>query len=328
VPEECLVSVPIWVWVATCVALLALFAYDLRLSTRYPHEMRTREAGVWVAAYILLAAGFAVGMGLVVNGRRAGEFVVGYITEYSLSVDNLFVFVVILSAFAVPKLHQRKVLNVGIMFALLCRGAFIAAGAAMLSRFEWMFYVFGAFLIITAVRLAIQGEHEHEKEESAMIRWAKRMPRSTGYHGGRVFTRIDGRRYATPMLAVMVVIGLTDVLFALDSIPAIFGLTREPYIVFTANAFALLGLRQMYFLIGGLLGRLVYLSKGLALILGFIGVKLVLEAMHGSGLDVPEISIAMSLGVIVGILAITVVASLVRARPTVSSEPRGGMPTE
>jgi tellurite resistance protein TerC len=320
------VSVPIWVWVATCIGLLAIFVFDLRLSERYPHEMRPREAGVWVAAYMLLAAVFAVGMGFVVNGRRAGEFIAGYITEYSLSVDNLFVFVVILSAFAVPKLYQRKVLNVGIMLALICRGAFIAAGAAMLSRFEWMFYVFGAFLIITAVRLAIQ-DQEHEQEESAMIRWAKRLPRSTGYDGSRVFTRIDGRRHATPMLAVMIVIGLTDVLFALDSIPAIFGLTREPYIVFTANAFALLGLRQMYFLIGGLLNTLVYLSKGLALILGFIGVKLVLEAMHGGGLHVPQISIALSLGVIIGILAVTVAASLVHTRRSVSSETRRGMPS-
>jgi tellurite resistance protein TerC len=307
------VNVPLWVWLASCAVLVAILVLDLVLSERRPHEMRPREAGAWVAGYVALAAIFAVGLGLIAGGQHAGEFVAGYITEYSLSVDNLFVFIVIMSAFAVPRLNQRKVLTVGIMVALILRGAFIIAGAAALARFEWLFYVFGAFLLITAVRLAVQNE-EKQEEQSAMVRWAKRLPRSTGYDGTRLFTRVHGRRFATPMLAVMLVIGMTDLLFALDSIPAIFGLTREPYIVFTANAFALLGLRQLFFLIGGLLDRLVYLSKGLAVILGFIGVKLVLEALHGSGVHVPQIPIALSLVVILGILAVTVIASLVHAR--------------
>jgi tellurite resistance protein TerC len=256
----------------------------------------------------------------------AGEFFAGYITEYSLSVDNLFVFVIIMAAFKVPVVHQHRVLLVGIVIALVMRGAFIAVGAAAINAFSWVFYLFAAVLILTAVNLARQGtEHDDaEFKENAALRTLRRMlPVTDDYHGARSFVRIDGRRMVTPMLIVMFAIGSTDLLFALDSIPAIFGLTQEAYLVFTANAFALMGLRQLYFLLGGLLSKLVYLSYGLSVVLGFIGVKLVLHALHennlpflngGQPVPVPEIGIGLSLSVIVGVLVVTTVASLIAVR--------------
>ena len=259
-------------------------------------------------------------------GRSAGEFFAGYITEYSLSVDNLFVFVIIMAAFKVPVVHQHRVLLVGIVIALVMRGAFIAVGAAAINAFSWVFYLFAAVLILTAVNLARQGtEHDDaEFKENAALRTLRRMlPVTDDYHGARSFVRIDGRRMVTPMLIVMFAIGSTDLLFALDSIPAIFGLTQEAYLVFTANAFALMGLRQLYFLLGGLLSKLVYLSYGLSVVLGFIGVKLVLHALHennlpflngGQPVPVPEIRIGLSLSVIVGVLVVTTVASLITVR--------------
>ena len=255
----------------------------------------------------------------------AGEFFAGYITEYSLSVDNLFVFVLIMAAFRVPAVHQHRVLLVGIVIALVMRGAFIAVGAAAIQAFSWVFYLFAAVLIVTAVNVARQGtDHDEEFSENALLRLMRRvLPVTPEFHGSRSFVRVAGRRMVTPMLVVMVAIGSTDLLFALDSIPAIFGLTQEPYLVFTANAFALMGLRQLYFLLGGLLSKLVYLSYGLAVILGFIGVKLVLEALHennlpfindGQPVPVPTVGIVPSLCVIIGVLAITTVASLVKVR--------------
>ncbi|MFL6115014.1 MAG: TerC/Alx family metal homeostasis membrane protein, partial [Catenulispora sp.] len=238
------------------------------------------------------------------------------VTEYSLSVDNLFVFVIILTRFRVPRAYQSQVLLWGVIMALVLRGGFIAAGSAVISSFSWIFYFFGAFLIYTAVKLATSHGDEDFKENRLLKRVRKAVNTTADYDGARLVTQVGGYRRFTPMLIVMVAIGSTDLLFALDSIPAIFGLTKEPYIVFTANAFALLGLRQLYFLLGALMDRLVHLTYGLSVILGFIGVKMVFEALHSSGVGhagpvtIPTIGIAASLSVIIGVLAITTVTSL------------------
>jgi len=319
-------TVPTWLWLVTIGGLTAVILLDLLIVGRRPHAVTIGEATRWVLVYVALAVAFGVGLWYFAGGTYAGEFFAGYITEYSLSVDNLFVFVIIMAAFKVPAIHQHRVLLVGIVIALVMRGAFIAVGAAAINAFSWVFYLFAAVLILTAVNLARQGTEHDDAEftENAALRTLRRMlPVTDDYHGARSFVRVGGRRMVTPMLIVMFAIGSTDLLFALDSIPAIFGLTQEPFLVFTANAFALMGLRQLYFLLGSLLTRLVYLSYGLAVILGFIGVKLVLEALHenslpflngGEPVPVPTVGIALSLSVIVGVLAITTVASLVKSR--------------
>ncbi len=320
---------PFWVWALTIVGLLAIFALDLWAGRR-PHEVTMRDAWRGVAIYVGLAVLFAAGL-LVLGGRHdATAFIAGYVTEYSLSVDNLFVFLLIMTAFAVPPAFQHRVLLVGILIALVMRGGFIVAGAAVLSRFSWVFYLFGAFLLLTAIKVIRGEEEDAQYRENLLVRGVRKvLPVTTDYRDAKLTVVEDGRRFVTPMLMVMIAIGLTDLLFALDSIPAIFGLTKDAYIVFTANAFALLGLRQLYFLLHGLLSRLVYLQYGLGLILGFIGVKLVLEALHantlpfvngGHGVPVPLINIELSLGVIVGVLAVTTLASLLRTRL------RGGAP--
>ncbi|GEM_PF-7238 len=313
-------------WVATLLGLLALLLADLFLVGRRPHEPSMRECSLWVVFYVGLAVVFGLGLWAVSGPQYAGEFFAGWLTEYSLSVDNLFVFVIIMSRFTVPRVAQQKVLFVGIALALLMRGAFIAAGAAVIGRFEWVFYLFGLFLVYTAVRLSLGGEiDDADFRENALIRWSRRvLPVARGYHGAQTTAVVAGRRLLTPLVIVMIAIGTTDLIFALDSIPAIFGLTREPYLVFAANVFALMGLRQLYFLLGGLLTRLVYLSIGLSVVLGFIGVKLILEALHVNNLPfvnggepvpwAPETPISVSLGVILGTLALTTVASLVRSR--------------
>ncbi|HEX4816302.1 MAG TPA: TerC family protein [Nonomuraea sp.] len=312
-------SVPLWAWIAVIGGLLVVLAIDLWIVDRgEAREFSMRQAGYWVTFYVLLAVAFGAVLWAGYGGDKAGEFFAGYITEYSLSVDNLFVFLIIMSRFAVPRAYQHKVLLVGIVLALVMRGIFIALGAAALERFGWLLYVFGAFLVYTAVTIVrdhLKGSEE-EFNENILLRWVRKaFPTTEGYVGSKVTVKIDGRRMVTPMLIVMVAIGTTDLLFALDSIPAIFGLTKDPFIVFTANAFALMGLRQLYFLLGGLLQRLVYISYGLAFILGFIGVKLVLEALHASHVSwAPEIPIWVSLSVIGTTMVITTVASLVKAR--------------
>ncbi|OIV35879.1 tellurium resistance protein TerC [Mangrovactinospora gilvigrisea] len=311
-------------WIITVVVLMALIGIDFLIGGRKPHEVSVKEAGIWTAVWIALACLFGVGLLIFAGGAPAGQFFAGFITEKSLSVDNLFVFVLIMSKFAVPAIYQQRVLLVGVLIALVLRAAFIAAGAAVISAFAWVFFLFGAFLIWTAYKLireAMSDEDEEDFKENAVLRWVEKvLPTTKEYHGTKLTVREAGRRAVTPMLIVMIAIGTTDVLFALDSIPAIFGLTKEPYIVFTANAFALMGLRQLYFLIGGLLKKLVYLSYGLSVILGFIGVKLFLEAFHGVGVHVPSISIPVSLGVIVGVLAVTTVASLAKTRKDTRAE--------
>lgn len=314
-----------WFEVATFATLILLLVVDLILVARDARVPTMRECTAWVGFYVSLALVFAVIL-LVVGGTEpAGQFVAGWLTEYSLSVDNLFVFVVIMSKFSVPRHHQQEVLMVGIILSLVLRGGFILIGAAAIERFSWVFYLFGAFLIYTAIQLARQGEtEESDFEENILIRKARRiLPIAPTYEGRKLIIRYGGTRALTPMVLVFLAIATTDLLFALDSIPAIFGLTQDPFIVYTATIFALMGLRQLYFLLGGLLDRLIYLSIGLAIVLGFIGVKLVLEALHLNDVGwinggqpiswAPEIPIWVSLSVIVVVLAITTVASLWRS---------------
>jgi tellurite resistance protein TerC len=317
-------DLPGWVWFATIGVLVGVICLDLWISDRKPHVPSLREAATWSMVYIVGALLFAVGLFFVAGGQVSAEFLGGYVTEKALSVDNLFVFVIIMSAFAVPPPYQHRVLMFGIILALILRGLFIAAGAAAISAFSEVFYLFGAFLIYTAVKLARHQDAEPSLEHNKVIAFAERRLSTTReYDGPKLRTTLDGKRVFTPMVVVLIAIGTTDVLFALDSIPAIFGITQEPYLVFTANAFALMGLRQLYFLVNGLLDRLVYLSYGLAFILGFIGIKLFLHALHENGIDVgfvgegawallPEIGIGTSLTVIGITLAITTLASLAK----------------
>ncbi|ROR38432.1 TerC family protein [Kitasatospora cineracea] len=310
-------------WAGTIAVLIALIVADFFIGGRKPHEVSVKEAGIWTAVWVALAALFGGFLWWHGGGKPAGEFFAGYITEKSLSVDNLFVFILIMGKFAVPRIYQQRVLMFGVIIALVLRAVFIAGGAALVSEFSWVFYFFGAFLVWTAWKLIkeARADEEEEFEENRLLKSVQRRVPATGdYRGTKLFVRENGRRLVTPMLIVMLAIGTTDVLFALDSIPAIFGLTQDPYIVFTANAFALMGLRQLYFLIGGLLKKLVHLSYGLSVILGFIGVKLVLHALHESGVHVPEISIPVSLAFIVLTLAVTTVTSLVAAKKQAAEE--------
>ncbi len=302
------------------VILLILIA-DIVLAYRRPHVPSTRESTAWVVFYVVLALVFALLLLLVDGPTHATEFIAGWLTEYSLSIDNLFVFIVIMAGFAVPKKRQQEVLMVGIILALIFRGVFILVGAQLIENFSWIFYIFGAFLIYTAITQAFGGEHG-DATNSPLIRFARRHLSVTDeYDGGKLRTTVDGRRMFTPILIVLIAIGATDVLFALDSIPAIFGITDSPFIVYTANIFALMGLRQLYFLLGDLVERLKYLKYGIAFILAFIGVKLILHALHENELPfinggehltaVPEIGTVLSLVVIVVSMAIATIASLI-----------------
>jgi TerC family integral membrane protein len=315
-------AVPPTVWALTALGFLAIVALDLVVIGRRKAAVTMRQATLWVLFYVALAALFAVGLFVFRSGASGSEFVAGYITEYSLSVDNLFVFIIIMARFAVPPLAVDKVLYIGIVVSMLLRGVFIAAGAAAIAAASWVFYIFGAFLIYTAVKLAFEGENDEEDfQENAVLRGLRRLlPITHDYVGSGLTTRVSGRRMMTPLVIVIAAISVANVVFALDSIPAIFGLTTDPYIVLTANAFALMGLRQLYFLIGGLLERIIYLNVGLSVILAFIGVKLVIEALHGSHIDhlgsipLPEIGIVTSLAFILATLAVTVAASLTKVR--------------
>ncbi|UJW31502.1 TerC family protein [Saccharothrix sp. AJ9571] len=310
-------TVPLWLWIATIGGLLVLIAIDLVVVDRKPHQVTTGEAARWVTFYVACAILFGIGI-WVFGGQNSGvEFFTGYITEYSLSVDNLFIFMVIMSSFKVPAIHQHRVLLIGILLALVMRGAFIAVGAALIAQFVWVFFVFGAILIWTAVSM-VRGNDDHEEyHENAVTKFVRRIfPVTEDYVGHKSFVKRDGRRWITPMFVVIVAIGSADLLFAVDSIPAIFGITQDAYLVFAANAFALMGLRQLYFLLGGLVTKLVYLSYGLAIILGFIGAKLFLHALHEYHLvpDWLDINNWVSLGVIVTVLTLTTVLSLRKAR--------------
>jgi TerC family integral membrane protein len=309
------------VWAITVVVLLAIMVLDLTVIARRQRTVTTKDAVFWVLVYIGLAAAFAVGLFVFLPGSAGQEFVAGYITEYSLSVDNLFVFMIIMARFSVPALAQDKVLYIGIVLSLVFRAVFILAGAAAIAAASWVFYILGGFLVYTAIQLALEDtDEEPDFHNNVVLRFLRRiLPISEDYDGRRLVTRAAGKaRMLTPLVIVIAAISMANVVFALDSIPAIFGLTSDAYIIFTANALALMGLRQLYFLIEGLLEKIVYLSKGLAVILGFIGVKLIIEALHHSHLDefgsfhLPEIGIVTSLLFIVATLAITTVLSLVK----------------
>jgi TerC family integral membrane protein len=325
------------VWVLTVVGIVGLLLFDFFFHVRKAHVPTLGEAARWTAIYVAIALLFGLGVTVFGGGQMGAEYFAGYITEEALSVDNLFVFLLLLGSFKVPRADQQKVLLVGIAVSLVARTGFIVLGAALINSFAWVFYLFGVILLMTAGNLLKeQGGDDDEAPDNFVIRLARRVLRTSEvYDGDKLFTVQDGRRVMTPMLLVMVAIGGTDILFALDSIPAIFGLTQNVYLVFTATAFSLLGLRQLYFLIDGLLDRLVYLSYGLAAILALIGVKLILHAMHennvpfindGEPIHAAEISTALSLGLIVGILVLTVVVSLLspkgRARTYVAAARR------
>ncbi|SDY97998.1 tellurite resistance protein TerC [Saccharopolyspora shandongensis] len=316
-------DVPWWIWAATLGGLALLLLLDLVIVDRKPHEVTTGEAAKWVVFYVGCAILFGIGVWVFGDSHFAIEYFTGYITEYSLSVDNLFIFMVIMSSFAVPSIHQHRVLLIGILLALVMRGIFIAVGAALIAKFVWVFFIFGAFLIWTAVSMVRKKDEDEEYKENAVVRWVRKLfPVTDDYHGAKSTVKIDGKRLLTPMFVVIVAIGSADLLFAVDSIPAIFGITQDPFLVFAANAFALMGLRQLYFLLGGLVDKLIYLSVGLAVILGFIGIKLILHAFHEYHL-VPEwleITNWMSLAFIIVVLGITTWASLAKSKKDTESQ--------
>ena len=325
-------DVPTWVWWTTIIVTVSVLLFDVVIIGRRPHEPSTKEVSIALTVYVGLAVVFGIGV-WVLSGQQYGtEFFAGWLTEYSLSVDNLFIFIIIMAKFAVPRNYQQEALMVGIVLALVMRAAFIVLGAAAINQFSWIFYLFGIFLVYTAAKLAREGNSsDDEYKENRLIRWAEtHLPATDQWNGVKPFVTENGKRLVTPMFLVILALGTTDLLFALDSIPAIYGLTEEPYLVLTANIFALMGLRQLYFLIGGLLQRLVFLSYGLAVLLGFIGLKLILHAMHENEVPfinggkpvawAPDISILASLGVIVGVLAVTTIASLVASARGVEAQ--------
>jgi len=317
-------DLPLWFEIGSLVILTLILLADLLLILKRPHIPSTKESTLWVIFYVVLALIFAGLMWIFAGGEYAGQFVAGWLTEYSLSIDNLFVFVLIMTQFAVPRRYQQEVLMVGIIIALVLRGVFIMLGSAIIEQFSWVFYIFGAFLVWTAWRQAFPGgDHDEDvQRENFIVRVLRRtIDISDHYDGAKIRTVVGGKKMWTPMVIVFVAIGVTDLLFAIDSIPAIFGITQSPFIVFTANIFALMGLRQLYFLLGDLLDRLRYLHYGIAFILAFIGLKLVFHAMHVNELPfinngepiewAPEISTWMSLGVIIVSMAVATIASLV-----------------
>ncbi|KQQ52458.1 MULTISPECIES: TerC family protein [unclassified Plantibacter] len=312
------------IWIITIGVTILFFVYEFFAHVRKPHEPTIAESARWSIFYVSLALLFGVGIGLVSGWTYGGEYFAGYLTEKALSIDNLFVFLIVMAGFAVPKAYQQKVLMIGIIIALIMRGAFIAVGAALIENYSWIFYLMGALLLFLAYRQAFS-DHESDPANGKLVRFARRiLPITDTYHGDRLSVKIDGKRFFTPMLLTIVAIGFIDLVFAVDSIPAIYGLTEQAYIVFTANAFALMGLRQLFFLIGGLLERLVYLAQGLAVILAFIGVKLVFHALHvnelpfingGQHIDwIPDIPIWFSLLFIALTITVATVASLAKTR--------------
>jgi len=312
------------IWIITIAVTIAFFVFEFFVHVRKPHEPTIGESARWSAFYIGLALLFGVGVGVFSGWTFGGEYFAGYLTEKALSIDNLFVFLIIMTGFAVPKKYQQKVLMIGIVIALIMRGAFIAVGAALIENFSWIFYLFGALLLVLAYRQAFS-HGESDPANGKFMQFVRRiLPVSEEYNSDKLTVRKNGKRFVTPMLLVIVAIGFIDLVFAVDSIPAIYGLTKEAYIVFTANAFALMGLRQLYFLIGGLLERLVYLAQGLAVILAFIGVKLVFHALHVNEVPfinggepllwVPEIPIWFSLLFIAATVAVATWLSLRKTR--------------
>jgi tellurite resistance protein TerC len=310
-----IVDVGLNAWLITVAVVLALVALDFFVVSSKPHEVGMKEAALWSVFYIAIAIAWGVGIWQIYGGDFGTQYFTGWLVEKALSVDNLFVFVIILTRFAVPKEYWQKVLLFGILFALAARTVFILIGAAMLEYFSFTFLIFGALLIWTAIQLAKHRNEDPDVGDSKMVTFAQqKLPFSNDWNGGKMWVIENGRRLFTPMLLVMIAIASTDLLFALDSIPAVYGITSEPYLVFAANAFALLGLRALFFLLHGLLDKLVYLSLGLAIILGFIGVKLILHWAHGVWTWVPEIPTLASLAVILFVLTVTALASWLKVR--------------
>jgi tellurite resistance protein TerC len=324
--EEQVLEISGLTWALTIALVVALLALDLALAAMRPHRVGFGEATAWSVFYIGVAIAFGVWFMMAYGGDAGTQYFAGYVVEKSLSVDNLFVFVIIMTTFGVREEHQHKVLTYGIILALILRAIFIALGATLLSLFSFMFLLFGLLLLYTAVQLFRHRNEDPDVEDNAVVRTARRvLPITQEYVGGRIVTRVDGRLMVTPLFIVLLAIGSIDLLFALDSIPAVFGVTQEAYVVFAANAFALLGLRALFFLVKGLLDRLVYLSTGLSIILAFIGVKLILHWAHEDlNPNIPEISTPVSLGVILVVLVVVTVASLIRTRTDPTAKAHAG----
>jgi tellurite resistance protein TerC len=318
-------EITLTIWLVTVGAIIGFILLDLFTVSAKPHEVKFKEAASWSIFYIALAILFGIWIWNQFGNQSGTEFFAAYLVEKSLSVDNLFVFAIILTQFAVPSIYQQRVLLIGVVLALVLRAIFIAVGAAALAAFAFTFVIFGAILIWTGIGLLKHWDQDPNPNDNFIVKQVKRFtPVTTEYHETKLFVRINGKRFATPMFLVMVAIGSTDLLFALDSIPATFGVTQEPYLVFTANAFALLGLRALYFLLKGLLDKLVYLSFGLAIILIFIGLKLVVTYAHEINKDIPKVPTGISLGVIAAIIIIAVIASLIKVKKDPTAKAHAG----
>jgi tellurite resistance protein TerC len=321
-------NVSLTTWFIVIGAILALIVVDLLTVSRKPHEVKFKEAATWSIFYIAVAIGFGVWVWQSSGSQFGTEYFAAYLVEKSLSVDNLFVFIIILAQFKVPSIYHQRVLMFGVLLALVLRGIFIAVGAAALAAFSFTFVIFGAILIWTGVGLFKHWDEDPSPEDNALVKVIrKRIAMTDEFHGSKAFTKVNGKRIATPMFLVMIAIASTDLLFALDSIPATFGVTQEPFLVFAANAFALLGLRALYFLLKGLLDKLIYLSLGLSIILMFIGVKLIMTYLHEVWYEVPKIPIVVSLLVIAAILIVSTVASLVKSKRDPSAVAHAGRVT-
>jgi tellurite resistance protein TerC len=321
-------DVTLALWAVTVAGILGLIALDLVTISRKPHDVMFREALIWSIFYIAIAIAFGVAMWVWQGSDIGTQFFAAYLVEKSLSVDNLFVFIIIFAQFAVPSELQQRVLLIGVLLALVFRTVFIAIGAAALAAFAFTFVLFGAILIWTGIQLARHRNEDPEPADNPVIRFArKRIAMTDDFHGSKLFARVDGRRLATPMLLVIIAIASTDLLFALDSIPATFGVTQIPYLVFAANAFALLGLRALYFLLKGLLDKLVYLSLGLAVILIFIGIKLILAYLHGLNPDIPHITTVQSLAFIAVVLTAVTIFSWLKVRKDPAATAHAGRMT-
>ncbi len=324
------VDLPLWFEIGSLVVITLILLADLAYAVARPHVPSTKESALWVSFYVVLTLIFAGLMFVFAGPQYGAEFLAGWVTEYSLSIDNLFVFVLIMSTFAVPKMYQQEVLMVGILLAIVFRGIFILLGAALIASFSWIFYVFGAFLLVIGIQQFLSGREDDVERENKLVAFLRgRLDMTDQYNGIKLRITIDGKKFWTPILIVFIAIGTADVVFAVDSIPAIYGITKSPFIVFTANVFALMGLRQLYFLLGHLIDKLAYLHFGIAFILTFIGVKLVFHALHDNELPfinggegvawAPDIGTWESLGVIVVAMTVAVVASLIKLRKDVST---------
>ena len=311
-----MLAVSVWFWIAFIAFVLAMLALDLGVFHRTPHEVRPKEAGIWVAVWVSLALVFAAGLHFWVGKEVALTFLTGYVIEEALSADNIFVMVLIFEYFRVPKNCQHRVLFYGILGALVMRGLFIAAGAALVSNFHWILYIFGALLVVTGARMAFKKDEEFDGEQNKIVKLVRRyLPMSHSFHGKHFFTMENGRRIATPLLLVLILVEFTDLIFAIDSIPAIFGVTTDPFLVFTSNIFAVMGLRSLYFLLAAVVNRFHLLKYGLALILSFVGFKMLTERWI-------EIDIMLSLVIILGVLSLSIVASLIWTKPEQVSQGR------